>query len=544
VSVIDPGFSSGKLINYLMLVLQNYSKISTTKSREMQIIKDEDFGPYIQPDLADFISLSLLISRLPPDKIPRHMVGRILLEASKCEELLDAFGAPKNEYWAPVRMASAVAKAFSRVIYNMFHIYHSIRGYNLLKVEDDFISATRESLFALLGIFSDASGNFVETARRMKLNEMLVPEEEYRFRNTPVDRKLASNLGRKTAGNSRDTAVNLATRFLNLAEKCDWLDVHERLKPEQYHGCIPDTISEVKLRHVANDFHNLQSMYDTYLSASDLAESDGNLPVLRGQISVVFHLLDTVVTLVHFYERHALSNWNTNLKSSIANKRLLTIIIEYFIAFADKYIKITQELCKNILQSYAVQGEIEVPIPNYRGFHVRPSTLIAKIIMHYGSEVKMKFDETVYDASFPLELFRANEKLNQYKRDAVTKYSLAHRLVKNDAGASYEATLMRKILRAVFLDLLEKQKIMIYDNNFSFDDIEPHASETLGEFIKRAIVVYLATGKIDIISGDTVRFQGDIRVLEDIKALADSGYGEDKFGNNVVLPNNLSYLKR
>jgi len=510
----------------------------------MEIIKDEDFGHYIQSDLADFISLSLLISKLPPDKTPRSMVGRILLEASRCEELLDAFGAPRNEYWAPVRLAAAVAKAFSRVIYNMFHIYLSARGYNLLEVEGDFISATRESLFLLLKIFADASGNFIKLAKRMKLDSMLFTAEEYKFEDTPISGKLESNLRHKTAENSRDTAVYVATSFLNLCGECNWLDVHKKLKPGQYHNCIPSPINEVNLRHAANNFHNLQSMYDTYLSGSDIAESDKNLPVMRGQISVVFHLLDTVVTLVHFYERHALSNWNMKLKTSIVNKKLLAIIVEYFIAFADKYICVTQELCKSILKSYAIQGEIEVPIPNYRGFHVRPSTLIAKIIMHYGSEVKMKLNGTIYNASLPLELFRANEELNQRKRKAVTKYSLAHKFVKNDAGVTYDTILMRKILRAVFLDLSEKQKIMIYDNDYSFDDIEPHMNETLAEFIKRAIGLYLAMGRIDIISGDKVRFEGDIRVLEDIKTLADSGYGEDKFGNNVVLPGSLSYLKR
>jgi hypothetical protein len=35
-----------------------------------------------------------------------------------------------------------------------------------------------------------------------------------------------------------------------------------------------------------------------------------------------------------------------------------------------------------------------------------------------------------------------------------------------------------------------------------------------------------------------------LRVLEDIRTLAENGYGEDKFGNNIVLPKNLSYLKR
>ena len=85
---------------------------------------------------------------------------------------------------------------------------------------------------------------------------------------------------------------------------------------------------------------------------------------------------------------------------------------------------------------------------------------------------------------------------------------------------------------------------MIYDNDFSFEDLSPYENETLAEFIKRAIALYLAMGKIDIVSGDTVSFQGDKRVLEDIRTLAENGYGEDKFGNNIVLPKNLSYLKR
>ena len=51
-------------------------------------------------------------------------------------------------------------------------------------------------------------------------------------------------------------------------------------------------------------------------------------------------------------------------------------------------------------------------------------------------------------------------------------------------------------------------------------------------------------GKIDIISDTTVDFTGDKRVLHDIQILAENGYGEDKFGNNIVLPKELSYLKR
>jgi len=261
-------------------------------------------------------------------------------------------------------------------------------------------------------------------------------------------------------------------------------------------------------------------------------------------MTLVFHLLDTAVTLIHFYERHTLMNWNDRLSPPITNQELLEIILGYFICYADRYITAAQGLCQDILKSYAIQGTIEVPIPNYRGFHVRPSTLVAKIAIHYGSDVKMKLGETIYDASLPLELFRANEELNRRKRDAVARYVMENRLVINDAGATYESPLMKKILRMIFIDLLEKQKIMIYDNDFSFDDLTPYENETLAEFIKRGIALYLAMGKVDIVSGDTVSFTGDMRVLEDIRTLAENGYGEDKFGNNIVLPKNLSYLKR
>ncbi len=51
-------------------------------------------------------------------------------------------------------------------------------------------------------------------------------------------------------------------------------------------------------------------------------------------------------------------------------------------------------------------------------------------------------------------------------------------------------------------------------------------------------------GKIDISVDMTAQFVGDKRVLADIQILAEHGYGEDSFGNNVPLPRQLAYLRR
>lgn len=510
----------------------------------MHIINDEELSRLIQPDLRDFISLSFAITQVPPEEISKPLIGRLLLEASKCEEMLDAYGALRNKYWSPVRMAAATAKSFSRVVYNLFHLNYSLPHYRLLAVEEGFSEATKAALSTLLCSISTSASGFLKVAKKMKLNRDLRPIDDYGFRDIPVCGRLEANQQRKIVQDPRSMVVSLATSMLNLAEESSWLDIYAKFKASEYHTCIPDLVSEAQLRSLANSFHSLQSRYDTYLSGSDIAESDVMLPGMRDNLTVVFHLLDTAVTLIHFYERHALKNWNKKLCTPLSNVKLLGIIIDYFVAYADKFIMAAQNLCQDILKSYAVQGEIEAPIPNYRGFHVRPSTLIAKIASHYGSEVKMVLGKMEYNAALPLELFRANEELNRRKRGTIVRYLMEHEFIRNDADSILGESQMKTVLRMILFDLLKKQKIMIYNNDYSFEDMMPYEDETLAEFVKRTIARYLAVGKIDIVSGETVLFQGDTRVLEDIKILAESGYGEDEYGNNTVLPPQLSYLKR
>ena len=52
------------------------------------------------------------------------------------------------------------------------------------------------------------------------------------------------------------------------------------------------------------------------------------------------------------------------------------------------------------------------------------------------------------------------------------------------------------------------------------------------------------TGKIDIGTEICAIFTGDKRVLEDIQLLAANGYGEDNSGNNISLPERLTYLRQ
>jgi hypothetical protein len=193
-----------------------------------------------------------------------------------------------------------------------------------------------------------------------------------------------------------------------------------------------------------------------------------------------------------------------------------------------------------MLKRYTEIDTIEVGVPPYRGFHVRPSTLISKLVLHYGSEVKMKLGDDTYDASSPLELFRANEKINAHKRR-----SLAQEIICLDLVPSKPDNVdMRTVIRDVIVNLAERGKVIIYEQPLKIEEKTFQSEAKVMEQVTDEIAKLQVTGKIDIGTEIHAVFTGDKRVLEDIKLLAENGYGEDSFGNNIALPERLAYLRR
>ena len=265
--------------------------------------------------------------------------------------------------------------------------------------------------------------------------------------------------------------------------------------------------------------------------------------VLRGHISVVFHLLKTATSFAHYYERHvnrqpcALAALRERL---VAPEALLGMLMHYCVTHISLYIGCAQNLCQEMLKRYAEVGQIEVPVPPYRGFHVRPASLISTLVLHYGSEVHMQLDEEVYDASSPLELFRANEKINAEKRRSLASETVRLKLVQEETDEADINTVARNVV----LTLAEQSKLILYEQPLQLPEQPARKEGTLLQRVTDTIAQMLAMGKIDIQTDLSTTFVGDKRVLADIKLLAEAGYGEDNFGNNVPLPEKLAYLRR
>jgi hypothetical protein len=503
-------------------------------------IQEKEFCSLIGPRIQELVSLARYTCGQPGDLacFTRPLLGDLLSEATRTEEILDSYGARQNRSWSPLRRVVATIKLFTKVGYIILHVRYFLPTYRLLPISEDFEAATDEAFRFICATLSAAMQKLLRLAGKLGIPLAREAAERDFFAEELPSGRLPSDRPLQRVASPMETVVQLATAFLNLAEDSKFLHVIRERPHDNYADLVPDPISEEALRKLEEEFHNLQSLYDTHISATNVESLDGSLPVLRGHITVIYHLLETATAFTHYYERHIpsfASHKDERDRPVVDPDRLLHVLMNYSLMFASRYILDTCSMCQEMLRRYAIHGRISVPVPRYRGFHVRPSTLIAKIVSHFGSVVRMELEEEIYNAGISLELFRANEKLNARKRRRLAEE--AHRL------SHEEHDPQAAMSRAVQI-LFEQNKLVLYDRNLELGDMKPKEGEGIEEFVTRCLIQLLTMGKIDIEMDINVAFSGDQRVLEDIKLLAENGYGEDDFGNNLPLPAKLSYLRK
>jgi hypothetical protein len=517
---------------------------NSVQAETLRRVGDIDFADLIASRGSKLLSLARYISvrRVIPITLTRPLLGDLLSEAAQLEELLDAYGARNNRQWSRFRSLTAAIKLFAGVGYELLHIRHALPFYRLMAIEQVFVTSTVQSLALTRNILVKATSWICFQASRLGLP---IPGDQFSetaySEHLPPGRLPHDRATRKIKSAS-ETVTHLVTAFLNLDAESTLLHTVAQVQAEEYASCFPDPISEENLRYLKFRFHNLQSLYDTHVSETEIEYFDSDLPILRGHISIVYHLLVIATELAHYYERHLNAHTGDSAlrrKPVVSSEALLGMLINYSIAYASAFLSCGRRFCYTMLKRYAQVGRIEAPVPSYRGFHVRPATLVARIVQHYGSEVSMELDDQSYDAGSPMDIFRANEKINAQKRRWLVSEIALFTLPLGDLEENQiRATVLRVVLR-----LAGQGKLIIYQQPLQLSETFSREGILL-EKVTTEIARLQATGQIDIKTDLNITFIGDKRVLTDLELLAKSGYGEDNFGNNIPLPKELAYLRR
>jgi len=342
----------------------------------------------------------------------------VYVAAYALEEFLDDHGASKNTTWLMYRELSATAKAFGFVAYLADHIGKSHISCPERSELTEYHEHTGRVKHYLDQVLSFTVRRFLEEAQALSVSmpHTLPPERWYE--DLPADESLPSNIDTAQSKNARERLLKIASQYRKAVHEFQDFECNRHYDPKELCAIIPDQINEERIRRFELVIHNLESSYDTYVKNTTLEADDSRMAHLRTHISIALHLLESARTLAHFYERH--EPINALLEEAISAHTVLDCTVNWALYFTRHFLVTAEDLVSDILADYATMESVKLPVPQKLGFHLRPSTLVAKVVDHYGSEVRMIVGEDTFSAGSVLDLVWAGGKIAREKIDTVT----------------------------------------------------------------------------------------------------------------------------
>jgi len=350
----------------------------------------------------------------------KKLHSQMIASSHLLEDFLDFHGAKNSKNWYFYRELSAAVRHLSLACYAQRHILNRLEFYDLGDVEK-FANQGKNTLDFLTGTLSQMVPVILDEARRLNIP---IPEEKYSLSDYPgvlTGEMLDYDIDDVNTDQQKEHIVKIASEFLNIAKIFEPFGFYEPLDQEGIMEMVPAKVNEVEIRRFEMLVHNLQSSFDSYVIHGGYRFGNRKLKQLRGVFSVVFHLLQIIGRLLHFYERHLHNVGYKNIYKKVGERLaglvdpeiLLDCTINYGLYYVCRFLANGRDLARQILNENIERSFITVGIPVKLGFHSRPSLLVAKIVQHYGGQVELCVGDAKFDASSVLDIQWAGGKIQK-----------------------------------------------------------------------------------------------------------------------------------
>jgi phosphotransferase system HPr-like phosphotransfer protein len=380
----------------------------------------------------DFLKCIRFIDTIEDDSylFTKKLYSKLITNSHILEDFLDFHGAKRNAEWLYYRELCALVRHLSLACYSQRHVLNRLPFYRL---GDHPVDLFRQEATDTLRILQDSlklTGPVIlAEARRLNIT---VPGTRYSLNFFPgitSTQQLDHNIDDLTArDNQKKNLTRISSEFLDLIKSFEQFSFYERYDLKTIHTLVPEKINEVVIRGFELRVHNIQSSFDSYVVKTPSEEENILLEQLRSHFSIVFHILQVMGRLLHFYERHlydvGFKDVYMRVRRSLAElidpDVLLDRAVNFCLYYAWKFLSSGKQVASLIMNQNMETGSIEVGIPMDRGFHSRPSLLVAKIVQYYGGEVILHVGEDRFDASSVLDIQWAGGKIKKEDRRTVT----------------------------------------------------------------------------------------------------------------------------
>lgn len=370
----------------------------------------------------DFLKCTLYIEGLPTGELrfTQKFYSTLASSSTLLEDFLDYHGAKNNKDWYLFRELTAVMRHIGLASNFQKHIHNRLQHYDLPD-SADFEREGEHTLRFLNQCLRKTAPVTLSEAKRLGIR---LPTDRFKdgyFPSIQTSDSLEYDIDDENRDQQKQNIVKIASEFLNIVSSFDQIKFYERYRHAEMLGIVPDKVNEVEVRRYEMLVHNLQSSFDTYVIHGGFRFGNRKLKQLRGYFSVVFHLLQMVGRLLHFYERHLHEAGYKNtykrvqdeLAALVAPEQLLDCTINYGLYYVCHFLALGKEHARQILNENIERGMVRVGVPQKLGFHARPSLLVAKVVQHYGGQVELVVGEDRFDASSVLDIQWAGGKIQK-----------------------------------------------------------------------------------------------------------------------------------
>ncbi|MFP4572809.1 MAG: HPr family phosphocarrier protein [Desulfobacterales bacterium] len=350
--------------------------------------------------------------KAPETYFTKSLYSKLITSSHLLEDFLDFHGAKNNADWYFYRELAAAVRHLSLAGYTQKHVLNRLVFYDI-DGKEEFRKHGEIVLSFITNSLVNLAPEIVKEAKRLGIPEPV--EGGYQAANFPgvsSSEMLDYNIYDEDKDQQRNHIVRVANEFLSIADDFDTYEFFEVYDKEGLKSLVPQKVNEVEIRRFEMLVHNLQSSFDSYVIHGGFLYGNRRLKQFRSYFSVIFHLLQIMGRLLHFYERHLIEVGYKNIYRKVRERlcelvdpdRLLDCTINYGLHYVNHYFASGREVAKQILQENVEKGFIRVPIPKDLGFHCRPSLLVAKVVQKYGGQVELVVGDHRFDASSVLDI--------------------------------------------------------------------------------------------------------------------------------------------
>ena len=382
----------------------------------IQIISEQEFLNIVQEPSQLFFTACNDFANIvhTESEVSRKMYSRLMQESEYLESVLDEHGARENKAWSFFSEYIACIRNLTIAAFYIKHILDRYPYYKLKEakeINEEFHVAAKCTLEFLNRSILNLKDEVIRTGKLNGLEIISNNSSEDEFFKIESNKRLPKNIMDDEVKEERERAIDLCQKYRKIAKLIEEARIDKSDDFKNFRTLIPGKLDEKIVRMYKEHIHSVQSEYDTYVKNTSLEKDSEDLGNFRGYVSMPLHLLEVMLWLCHFYERHEddirHGECKQNISRMVNKDQLLGHIVNFGFHFSKHFLREGDKIAITILAGLVKNIRAKVKIPEPLGFHARPSTYISLIARQYEGELHMLVAGEKYNAKSVMSLLQA-----------------------------------------------------------------------------------------------------------------------------------------